>query len=82
MFALFVILLLSFFFNLEIALKRFDDLRKRFNKNLRNVQQSRSGSVVSDVFKYPKDFKAYFFRIVETIYSTTKVQILFSAQNR
>ena len=46
------------FFNLGTTSKRFDNMRKEFNKKRRNVkQQSRSGSGVSNVSKSAKNFK-------------------------
>ena len=71
-----VIIFYSFFFNEGTASKRFDNLRKRFCKKRGNVQQqSRSDWGVSDVFKYAKDFKEYFFGMVKTICSTTQILV-------
>ena len=54
-------------------------MRKRFNKKRRNVkQQSRSGSGVSHYPNLPKIVKNTFFGMIETICSTTKVQVYFS----
>ena len=61
----FIIIILVFHslsFNVGTASKRFDNLCKRFIEKPQNVQQqSRSGSGVSDVSKYAKDFKEYSF---------------------
>ena len=50
------------YYHLGTALKRLDNLRKKFNEKRRNVQQhSRFGSGANVVSKSAKDFKEYSF---------------------